>query len=292
VFHCEWWQDGRNVRYSTHSGENPKPGESPTLLHQEREGLVTEGGVKSTLTDVHGSGKSEQRTTMGTLDDPTFVPEFRNPWGMGLFYCFNQANNYYDKMFTERRSECRDLVVTTDHGLPMVAFTDSHGTRFESSFDPSVNYLVRRRCMYWAGQDKHKRERLYEDEVKEFMEVAPGVYFPVHIETRRYRNGKLCMAGDSKIDVLMVNGAVPGDKLQLDFPVGARVLDHKDQVAYTVGPNGERVKVRPLGSVLYGRGQPPAGAWRWYLGMGLAAAGIAVLGYVCWRRLAVARAGG
>lgn len=286
---CEWWQDGKRVRYVANLSEDLSGGARRHLSPLERSGAIGETGTRSMLVGLSREGN--QRLVSGTVDDPLFDPGPYTPWAIGLFELNNATHAFYDVALTKGRDKLKNLEMSWGDGLSTVSFEDKDNVAYEVVFDPAVNYLVRRRRMYVYGPDRKTHEQPYDEEVKEFKEIAPGVFFPARTEIRLSGKSGLKWIGRSTIELKMVNGQIPEEQLALDFPAGVGVDDHKDQIYYRVGENGEKTQVRPLGSIMFGSaGRPGTPAWRGFMGGTFVVAGLAVFGLLVRRRRAV-RAG-
>lgn len=284
---CDWWQDGPSVRYTLTVDEDLRGGVKAKLDHTRSEGLTD--GAKSRTAYSGSLKQSGAKATVGTVDDPAFEQTLYSPWTIGLYLCWNRPNNFYD-IALARRGAVANVAMRTEKGMPVVSF-DQYELRSEVAFDPSVNYLVRRRATWPVATGPAGGGELLQEVVKEFREVSPGIYFPTRVETRTYRDERLLTQSISVVDIKMVNGRVPDGTMALEFPAGATVFDYNDQVVYRTGKDGGRVDVRPLGAFLYGGNAVAARRWHVYLGGGLMAVALALLAIIV-RRRAIARSRG
>jgi hypothetical protein len=120
-------------------------------------------------------------------------------------------------------------------------------------FDPSVNYLAcRLEAMY--GSDRRKESRVFS-----FVEVAPGVYFPQHVENKFYSKSNLVEHNIAKFENVHVNETHTIATYSISIPTECQVIDTIANVEYTVDRNGSKVgPVRSLPSVApLPAGQPP-----------------------------------
>lgn len=109
----------------------------------------------------------------------------------------------------------------------------------EVQFDPQVNYLVRR-VSYTAT---FKGGKLYrEDEVVEFKEFDPGIFFPVSARGRSGPDGKTWDFNyTTTFSDVQVNQRLPDSIFHLRFPAGVTLADSIRRSSYRVDAEGNRI---------------------------------------------------
>jgi hypothetical protein len=283
VVTCEWWQDGKNVRYATNVAEDLSGGAHRYLTPSERKTAIGESGNRTIVTGTTREG--DVKRVSGIIDDPRFDPGPYTPWAQGLFELDNATHAFLDTVLSKGRDKLRNVALSWNGGLATVTFDEKDRIGHELVFDPASNYLVRRHRTFMYSADRKTQEQPYEKEIKEFKEVAPGIFFPTKTEIRCFGKNGLKWTGSVTLDVKMVNDQIPSEQLSLTFPKGLEVADYKSQEFYVVGEEGEKTNVRPLGSVMFGTvmpGQTPA--WRGFMSMGLIAAGVGIFAIMLRKR--------
>ncbi len=120
----------------------------------------------------------------------------------------------------------------------------------EIDFDPAVNYLVRK-TVYAYSNGKYQRE----DEVTQFKEYAPGLFFPELLVGRSGPEGKVDFSHTTVISGIRLNEPLPSDALRLRFPYGVYLTDSIRGVRYRV--NQEGTPISPEEPIQSGRVIPP-----------------------------------
>lgn len=119
----------------------------------------------------------------------------------------------------------------------------------EIHFDPSVNFLVRKKVYRMRGAGGYSRE----EEIIQFKEWAPGLFFPERIEGRSQANGIQDTESLSQLSDIKVNDPLPDDIFRFRYPNGVFVADGIRGTEYRADAEGNRLSAEtPLG-----RGQPP-----------------------------------
>ncbi len=112
--------------------------------------------------------------------------------------------------------------------------------------DPGKNYLVQRVEYSTTWYRRH-------EEVTQFAEAAPGLFFPERIVGSSDSNGKFHGNSVSVISDLRINQKLPADTFAFRYPNGIPVADSIRGTEYRVNPEGQPIsKETPLG-----RDQPP-----------------------------------
>jgi hypothetical protein len=118
----------------------------------------------------------------------------------------------------------------------------------EIQFDPTVNYLVRK-VSYTTSGVKGRFRR--EDEVAEFKECTPGVFFP---ERARGQSGPEGGDPDFTYSVVFsdvqVNEPLPDDVFRFRYPKGVYLTDSIRGTVYRVDAVGNRTSPEtPMGKI-------------------------------------------
>ncbi len=111
-----------------------------------------------------------------------------------------------------------------DKGRPLVLVDVSHARgRLEIWFDPAVNYLVRRRVL-WSPTIENLV--LSDQEVMEFQEGSPGIYFPKVVKTTANRHDSLDKQRLTATFLnLQINRTIPTEAMTFKFAEGLKVID-------------------------------------------------------------------
>jgi hypothetical protein len=121
----------------------------------------------------------------------------------------------------------------------------------EIHFDPAVNYVVRK-TIYTASGTNGRFIR--EDEVIQFKECAPGLFFPERLEGHSELNGKPDFNHTTVISDIRVNQPLPDDIFRLHYPEGVNLSDQIRNIRYRVDSEGHQTSA---GTPLQGRVVPP-----------------------------------
>ncbi len=117
----------------------------------------------------------------------------------------------------------------------------------EIHFDPQVNYLVSK--IIGVATDSNGRYRR-EDEVLQFKECAPGLYFPERLAGRSGRDGNFDFNHTTTISEIRVNQPLPDGVFRFRYPHGIYLTDSIRGTSYRVDPDGNRIGPEtPLGTV-------------------------------------------
>lgn len=111
-------------------------------------------------------------------------------------------------------------------------------TEADFYFDPTVNYLVRKHTYRTFGPSS---EAVNEEEVLEYKECVPGLYFPVRTAGQSYSNGKLWTTREATISDVRLNEKLPDRIFQLPFPAGIQVGDLVRGESYYIDAAGNPI---------------------------------------------------
>jgi hypothetical protein len=110
----------------------------------------------------------------------------------------------------------------------------------EVSFDPQVNYLIRKFMRETRSGAKFKSHG--EEQVVKFAEVAPGLYFPERIEGRdNLGDGQHITTTTAVISDTKINQPLPEGIFQLRFPPGTYMADSLRKSSYRVDQDGNPI---------------------------------------------------
>lgn len=111
---------------------------------------------------------------------------------------------------------------------------DSEQWSVELWFDPSVNYLVRKKR--YTSQDNY----VLEDEVPEFQESGGGVFFPKKATGRSGSGGVFHHEHETTFSEIKLNHKLPDGIFKLQYPDGVYLRDNIRGVRYKVDSAGNR----------------------------------------------------
>lgn len=121
--------------------------------------------------------------------------------------------------------------------------------KVEIDFDPSVNYLVRK-TVYTSAKNYVR-----EDEVMQFKESAPGVFFPEKLTGRAGPSGKFDFEHSTTLSEIQVNRPLPEGIFRLRYPPGLYMHDTVRGTRYKIDSDGNRIS--PEEPRRKGKGTPP-----------------------------------
>lgn len=173
-----------------------------------------------------------------------------NPYCYGLLHFYGQEKfrSPLAEILAEP-SSCKYIGPVMRDGRTLERVDVSHARADQFiDFDPATNYLaraviVRPKIPWPAGVP------IPEQEVTEFVEAAPGVYFPAKARSFDPATGKESWA--IELTDIRVNQPVPADALTFRFPAGLEVTDGIRGGVYRTDANGE-----PTQTVLNSEGRP------------------------------------
>jgi hypothetical protein len=101
----------------------------------------------------------------------------------------------------------------------------------EIYFDPALNYLVRKTIYSCPGPKGNFRR---EDEVVQFKECAPGLFFPERLVGRSGPEGDFDFHHTTEISDIRVNEPLPPDIFRFRYPHGVYLTDSVREAEYQV----------------------------------------------------------
>jgi hypothetical protein len=178
-----------------------------------------------------------------------------DPWVCGLLV-LNQpsrgiANLPFEQLVAEA-NRVRKVHRKSNDGEEMIVVVLSFdGTKelpssweVEIQFDPAVNYLVRRVTYTTSGE---KGRICRENEIAEFKECTPGVYFPERARGRTVtEGGKPFFTYSVVLSDIQVNEPLPDDVFRFRYPEGVILTDSIRGTSYRVDANGNRISPETL----------------------------------------------
>lgn len=179
---------------------------------------------------------------------------------------------------------------SSTNGREMVLVDLAHKySNLQVWFDPTVNYLVRKRIMRSVPQTSRQGKGRVEAEVLEFKEAAPATWFPVKVEMRHYLNDRLVLTRRAAFSKVRVNRPLPAEQFHLPFPHAVTVSDQIEGKEYRADANGKPIgpsrplaKVPPLPAGVTKRSETvdePTRLVEWILPVSI---GVIVLGGCLW----------
>jgi hypothetical protein len=114
----------------------------------------------------------------------------------------------------------------------------------EIQFDPAVNYLIRKMVFtapgmaIVAGKPRTFRR---EEEVVQFKECSPGVFFPERLIGGSGPEGNFNFNHVTIISEIRVNQPLPEGTFRFRFPHGVELVDSTRGVRYPVDSKGNRI---------------------------------------------------
>ncbi len=227
----EYWRDGNVVRckYSSDGGLKCdvfiKNGlrKSTDKIPPEMYGLTGTATITGSVTD----------TNKHLNCDPYLFGLIMFPGKTRLHIPFEEFLSETNKVNFVRRVD--------DKGRPLVLVDVSHARgRLEIWFDPAVNYLVRRRVL-WSSTIENLV--LSDQEVMEFQEGSPGIYFPKVVKTTANRHDSPDKQRlTATFSNLQINRPISPEAMTFKFAEGLKVIDTVLNQVKVADANGEPTK--------------------------------------------------
>jgi len=107
----------------------------------------------------------------------------------------------------------------------------------EIYFDPTVNYLVKKTVYTIHGKSDYVRE----DEITDFTECSPGLFFPRNAAGRSGAPENWTLTTKSVLSEIRVNQALPADTFRIRFPHNVIMTDAIRGTRYRIDSNGNRI---------------------------------------------------
>lgn len=196
----------------------------------------TAGGQTKVLTRQNGRGAKPPQGLV--LVDDGSTPNECDPYTYNLFHFYGQLK--YRCELAEILAQpctCRYVGPVERAGRPLERVHLSHARAdLTIDFDPAVNYLarvvgLRSKLIDEAGKP------VPEQEVTEFAEVAPGVYYPTKVRCLDPATGG--PGWSIEHTDIQVNQPIPTESLALKFPPRIKVLDKQRGGAFMTDAAGE-----------------------------------------------------
>jgi hypothetical protein len=235
-----------------------------------------------------------------------------DPWNLGLLL-LNQPSRGINTLPFEQlvaeASRVRKVHRKTKDGEEMIVVALSfEGTKelplsweVEIQFDPAVNYLVRRVSYTTSGE---KGRMCRENEITEFKECTPGVFFPERARGSTVtEGGKPFFTYSVVLSDIQVNEPLPDEVFRFRYPEGIILTDGIRGTSYRVDAEGNPISPEtPMGTVPPpAEGEPalhppghetreePRPASRWILPVSLGMLALGGILFVVRRRRTAAR---
>jgi hypothetical protein len=207
------------------------------------------GGFEQTTDNYFQKGRklsvSKQRTPDGRIvsgqaidrkakDVAWYLAHMAFFGGSGELVTFNEMLN--------KKYELRQVKRVKEDGRELI-YVDLvfDNKRFGLSFDPQVNYLIRKTV---EGSAKGWEQDHGELEVVRFKEVAPAIYFPEEIRMRGYRKGQQIAAGVRTFADIRINQPLPPGTFEPHLPPGTEVSDFDQGKVFKVDAQGKFIELK------------------------------------------------
>lgn len=274
----EWWQSGPDWRSRESFTQEATPPAKATVPPTRYERLFKGGTIKAVSVWER----------QGVVGDADWLVTPMSPWHWGLFLIQDRPPIPFADLLKDEKAVLS--VASEGEGAKrrvVVEFAREAGHKCRVWFDPSVNYLGRKRVDEY---DDHGGRRV-ENEIEAFREAKPGVFFPVKYVSRYYVAGKLKSQSTLAAEVVEVNEPVADEALTLTFPEGVFIEDTVKGIRYATGPDGKPVPARPARPIppetraqVQAPAEPEPVPVRWLWVAATLAAAMCV-GLVAWRLL-------
>ncbi|MFO0807891.1 MAG: hypothetical protein U0746_04640 [Gemmataceae bacterium] len=194
------------------------------------------GDVRSLSPAVWSGGR---QSLTGTISRSKGFFGYSDVWLTALFTHFGMNGQVYslDELLAGPHKLRSAAEVTVDGRQLTYLDIQTGEIRNELWFDPSVNYLVRKRLVTDSSHGQSRGGA----EVRGFTEVSPGLYFPSEVRlivVGRDGHETPSTYGTSFRDI-KVNLGVPDSTFSLAFPEGTRVIDGIQGREFRVGSGGK-----------------------------------------------------
>jgi outer membrane lipoprotein-sorting protein len=105
----------------------------------------------------------------------------------------------------------------------------------EVHLDPATNLLIRK-VIYTASTKSGRFTR--QEEVGQFKECAPGIYFPERVAGKSESGGKVTTTSETVFEDISINRPLPADTFVFRYPNGIHVTDSISNTSYRVDAAG------------------------------------------------------
>jgi hypothetical protein len=237
-----WWEDGPQWRLV--ETRQASLGKSAGSFKRD---TVSTGPVQSSLLSESFGG---QTTVSGSFEVPKEQSEgLTNPWSRALFVLSDLPRKTLSDLLDEPGGVKAIEPVTLDgahcYKLTLDSFAE---TDTEVIVDASRNYVVRRFVKVPRLKGRFAR---IEQEITEFQEPAPGIFFPKAAEIRIFTTGadgkpglwRLNQIGFRKVEV---NRPIDPAIFKRGFPEGIAVGDLRNGTLYIWGKDKPASAPMPL----------------------------------------------
>lgn len=195
------------------------------------------------LADRHVSVMEEsvtgKITKSASVHPPSSVPDDMRGRIHLTFRCRDARYVGLDELFKTKTQLI--LYKPHDSGANNLAVLDMirDGIRYELSFDPRANFLVKNLVQeYWPKPDGAPSRERVESSVSRFEEVAPAVYFPVVLRLAVAANGKRVLDHEYQLTNVRVNHPIPDSGFRPQYPAGTEIVNAVTQTIDRATDNG------------------------------------------------------
>src|SRR5579883_1891971 len=256
----EWWQDGDRVRWTEETTKPLTEDEIPARMRGavrgkraalvlRRDCAIVDGELRTINNQYRPDGSQVGDADIRTYNrDEPFTSDL---WRSALFVVLPKPRSgLYDLLANP--SSVRKLEKVSEGGQPkyhlvIQAPKPMEDYELELTVEPSKNYLV---SSWKANTTSPKVTMRVDQTVLAFREIAPGTFFPVEVEGRRYaikHDGPdvLGRISRTKYSLLEINQASTSYPFHLPIPAGMPVVDRRDGTSYVATKDGKLKEVAP-----------------------------------------------
>ena len=256
----EWWQDGDRVRWTQEITKPLTEDEIPARIRgamrgkravvvMKRDCAIVDGEVHIINSTYRPDGPYSEDADIRTYSRGEMLGS--DLWRNALFIVLDKPRSgLYDLLSNpscvrklENTSEGRE----TSYHLVIQAPKPREDYELELTVEPSKNYLV---SSWKANTADPKATLRWDDKVLTFRELAPGIFFPVEVESRSYaikhdRPDILFQISRSKYTLLEINQESTSYPFHLPIPAGMQVVDYRNGTAYIATKDGKPTVIGP-----------------------------------------------
>jgi hypothetical protein len=217
---AEYWRTPEAIRYHVRHGPTMDADQTTLVLSAE----------SRVVTIWDSRLPNGQRRTSATISPLTGRLGAGNAWHYALFSFPGDrgAALTLEELLAEPH-ELRKVKRVTEDGRDLILLEVAHDKWHISQeiwFDPSVNYLVRKRSLTETlSHNAQAKVQRWESVVTHFKEVVPGIYFPERIETRFSRDGRPQTRMSHTFSQIAVNNDLPKELFAVHYPPGVDVVN-------------------------------------------------------------------
>lgn len=249
----EWWQDRASIKCKIEisrfdQDSDPIPGKKVNSV-STTEYVVKDGQATALLEDLDPKGFP--RRTASIRFHKASDALLHDLWTHSLFLLSGSPRVALDELL-QRPSAVKSILKYDQKGnslyrLRIAASKPLDGYEFDVVVDPKHNFLVKSNS---PVSDSKKVTFRLESEVQSFKERAPGIFFPEHVETKRFlidpktSESSLWSVSQTHFTSVIINKPIDAAVFELAIPISTAVTDRRDNSSYVQGAEG-----KPMGAV-------------------------------------------